>query len=299
MQTYTWKIQFSEHYADEFKHKGTIDKEKAVEEFQLFPWDKEIHDYKRRRDNPTIPKIVFVSDDMRQLIISSTNNKGYEAEYINLGSNKHSDFHLSNDFEKKNYAPEEIIEFFFDNTLEQYVKLKDIPKPKADKPKEKVAPKTIEFHFRPSLKPLFSFNFFFWLVLFVGYAFLAAKEPTIPKWGLLIFAFTWPIPIFVHLTYYLRNAGSKVIIDSRNNELTYIKGSREIKFNRDDIFRCQVTYSKPSRFSMCDNYSYVWFILNDRKYVVITHFIAKPNEIVETLNCKFEVRGSGAFLPII
>ena len=299
MTTYNWKIQFSEHYSDEFKQKGTIDKEKAVEEFQLFPWDKEIDDYKRRDDNPTIPKIIFNSDDDRQLILSSTSNKGYEVEYTNIATNKFSDFYLSNNFEKKNYTPEEIIEFFFDDNLEQHIKLKDIPKLTEKKPAEKKTPSNVEFSFKPSLRPLFSFNFLLWLILFVGYAILLAKEPTFPKWGLLLFAFTWPIPIIVHLTYYLKNAGAKVIIDTRNHDLKYIKGSKEIKFNRNDIFRCQVTFSKSSRMSMCDDYSYVWFILNDRTYIVITQFIADPNEIVEALTCKFEEKITNPFLPII
>lgn len=298
MTTYTWKIQLSENYVDEFKQKGTIDKEKAVEEFQLFPWDKEIDDYKRRDDNPTVPKIVFDSDDKRQLVISSTSNKGYEVEYTNLASNKCSDFYLSCNFEKKNYAPEEIIEFFFDNSIEQHIKLSDIPKPTTETLKEKKSPKNVEFSFKPSLRPLLSFNFFLLLVLSVGYAILSFKEPAFPKWGLLIFVFTWPLAVFVHLSYYFKNAGAKVVIDTRNHELTYIKGSKEIKFNRNDIFRCQITFSNSSRWSTFDDYSYAWFILNDRTYVVITHFIADPYKIVETLNCKFEERASGAFLPI-
>lgn len=254
---------------------------------------------KRRDDNPTTPKIIFDSADNRQLIISSTSNKGYEVEYTNNVTNKLSNFYLSSNFEKKNYTPEEIIEFFFDNSLEQHIKLTDIPKLAENAPKEKKSPKNVEFSFKPSLRPLLSFNLFFWLVLFVGYAILSAKEPTFPKWALIVFALTWPIPIIVHLTYYIKNAGAKVIIDTRNHDLTFIKGSKEIKFNRADIFRCQLTFSKSSRMSMCYDYSYAWFILNDRTYVVITHFIADPYEIVETLNCKFEERGSGAFLPIL
>ncbi len=292
-------MQLSENYADEFKEKEIIVKEKAVEEFQLFPWDKEIDDYKRRDDNPTIPKIIFDSDDKRQLIISSTSNKGYEVEYKNLTTNKFSDFYLSSNFEKKNYTPEEIIEFFFDNVLEQYIKLKDIPKPIEKKTSDKKSPKNIEFIFTPSLRPLFSFNFLLTLLLFVSYFIIAYQEPTFPKWILLLFTFTWPIPIIVHLTYYLKNANAKVIIDKKNHDLIYIKGSKKIKFNRDEIFRCQVTFSKRSRTSMCDDYSYVWFILNDRTYIVITHFIADPHEIVETLNCRFEEKSTGAFLPII
>lgn len=299
MTTYTWKVQFSENYADEFLQKGTIDKENAIEEFQLFPWDKEIDDYKRRDDNPTVPKIIFTSDDNRQLTLASTSNKGYEAGYTNMSTNKFSDFYLSSNFEKKNYAPEEIIEFFFENTLEEHIKLKDIPKPIEKKPANKKSPNNIEYNFRPNFRPLFSFNFFFWLGFSVCYTLLAMKEPFLPKWVLFFFAITWPIPVIVHLTYYLKNSGAKVIIDTRNHDLTYIKGSEEIKFNRDDIFRCQVTYSKSTRHSLCDDYSYVWFILHNRTYVVITNFVAEPTEIVETLNCKFETRAAGAFLPVI
>jgi hypothetical protein len=298
MTTYSWKIQFSEHYTDEFNHKGAIDKDRAIEEFQFFPWDKEIDDYKRSNDNPTIPKIIFDADDKRQLTISSTSNRGYQIKYINFASEKYSDFYVSSNFEKKNYTPEEIIEFFFENNLEEHLKLKSIPKASVKKPIEKKNPKNTEFSFKHTFRPLFTLNFFIWLAVSVGYAVISAKESTFPKWVLVIFVFTWPIPLIVHLTYYMKNAGAKVIIDTRNHDLTFVKGTKEIKFNRDDIFRCQITYSKSSRMSLCDDYSYVWFILNDRRYVVITHFIADPYEIVETLNCKFEERSSGAFLPI-
>jgi len=304
MATYTLKIQLSENYSDKFVQKGTIDKEKAVKEFQLFPWEKEIDDYKTRNDNPTIPKIVFDSDDDRQLIISSTSNKGFEIEYTNNATNKFSDFYLSNNFEKNNFVPEEIIEFYFGNNLEQHLNLKDIPKPIEKKiiekkPIEKKSLNNVEFSYKSNLRPLFSFNFFLNLAISVVYLIISIKEPSVPKFGLLFFLLTWPIPIFVHLSYYLKNNDAKVIIDTRNHDLTFIKGSKEIKFNRDDIFRCQIIYSKSSRMSMCDDYSYVWFILNDRTYVVITHFIADPNEIVETLNCKFETKFSSAFLPMI
>lgn len=232
------------------------------------------------------------------MIISSTSNKGFEIEYTNLASNKESAFYLANNYEKKNYTPEEIIEFFFDNTIEQQLTLYDLHKPTAEEPKEKKGSKHLEFSFKPSLRPLFGFNFFFFLLLSVAYAVFAAKEPAIPKWGLFAFVFTWPIPIFVHLTYWFKNAGASVTIDTLNHNLTYIKGSNEIKFKREDIFRCQVTRSRSSSMSMCDAYSYVWFILNNNTHVIVTHFIADPYELVRELNCKFEEKAAGAFLPI-
>lgn len=291
MSNYTWKTQFTENYSDQFQQKGAISKEKAVEEFQLFPWDKEIDEFKRRKDNPTIPKIIFDSDDQRQLIISSVSNKGYEVEYTNRTSNKYSDFYLSSDFENKNYAPEEIIEFFFDKDIEPHLKLKDIPKPEivpSKEIKERKAPKNIEFVFNPKHFKTLGFFTFVWLGLSIAlFVVDKTKGAHLPIIFHLFFALAWVPTILLHLTYYIKNYSAKVIIDTKNHELTYIKGSKEIKFDRDDIFRCQVTLNSSGRASW-DNYSYVWFILNDKTYISITCFIADPYEIVDTLNCKYE-----------
>ena len=103
----------------------------------------------------------------------------------------------------------------------------------------------------------------------------------------LVFAYCW-IPSFIlHLAYYLKNRSAKVIIDTKNHELTYSKDGKEIKFNRDDISRCQLVYAKSGRSSWI-NYSYVWFLLKNNTRVVITSLITDPEEIVEALKCKFE-----------
>ncbi len=86
MKTYNWKIQLSEFYSDQFEDKGAVDKEKAIEAFQFFPWDKELDDFKRRNDNPTAPRITFNSPDNRVLDISSVNLKGFNVEYNKLVS---------------------------------------------------------------------------------------------------------------------------------------------------------------------------------------------------------------------
>ena len=81
--------------------------------------------------------------------------------------------------------------------------------------------------------------------------------------------------------------------------ITYIQGDKEIKFDRDDIFRCQVTTGKSSLYTTVHNYSYVWFILNDSKHIVITCFVADPHEVVEALHCKYEEKERiFPFLPI-
>ncbi|MDZ4664314.1 MAG: hypothetical protein SGJ15_05510 [Bacteroidota bacterium] len=81
----------------------------------------------------------------------------------------------------------------------------------------------------------------------------------------VILLFSW-LPTFVlHITYYFKNHSAIFIIDTENNEATYTKVAKEIKFNRADIFRCQIT-TAPRRQAW-KNYSYVWFILNNGTYV--------------------------------
>lgn len=293
MTTYSWKIQLSEFYSDQFKDKGSVEKEKAIEAFQFFPWDKEIDDYKGRDDNPTAPRILFTSSDNRVLDISTINLSGFDLEYTNFATNKYSEFYISNNFNNKNHTIEELIEYFFDNSLEEHIKVKNIPK-KIEKPeaikKEKKQSKNVEFSFKQNHFKALGFLTFMWMGVSIIFVMIDNIEDT--KFSILINLFlllNW-LPTFVlHFTYYLKNNKSKVIIDTKNHELTYIKGEKLIKFNRDDIFRTQVTTVDKGKASW-RNYSYVWFILKDKRYVTISCLVGDPHEIVETLNCKYEER---------
>jgi hypothetical protein len=300
MKTYNWKIQLSEFYSDQFEDKGSVDKEKAIEAFQFFPWDKELDDFKRRNDNPTVPRIIFNSPDNRVLDISSVNLKGFNVEYNNIATKKYSAFYISNDFDKKNWTIEELIEFFFDNSLEEHIKLENIldEKEKVEKTKtEKRSSKNIEFAFNP--KHIKTLGFSTFMLLGLSITFLTLEKIKGEKLPILIhflFLLSWLPSFILHLTYFQRNNRSKVIIDVKNHDLTFIKGETEIKFNREDIFRALVTTVDNSRLSWA-NYSYVWFILKDKRQVTITCFIDDPYKIVEMLNCKFEHRTK--MIPIL
>jgi hypothetical protein len=291
MTTYNWKIQLSEFYSDQFEDKGSIDKEKAIEAFQFFPWDKEVDDYKRGNDNPTAPRVIFNSPDKRVLDISTVNLKGFDIEYTNFLSKKYSEFYISNDFDKKNWTVEELIEFFFDNSLEEHIKLKNISEEKEKSEpitKEKKPSKNIEFNLKPKHLKTLGFSTFMWLGLSIALLIIdKIKDGHLPMFIHLLLIFSWLPTFILHLTYYLKNNNAKVTIDTKNHVLTYIKGGTEIKFNRDDIFRAQVTIVDSGRVSWT-NYSYVWFILKDKRYVTVTCFIGDPYKIVGALNCKFE-----------
>lgn len=302
MPTYTWKIQLTKNYPDEFLQKGSIDKEKAVEEFQLFPWDKELDDFKRSTNTPTIPSIIFTSDDQRQLIIEAVNVDGYSVEYSNFSSGKFSDIYISNDFEKNSLSTEEIIDLFFDSTIEPHLKLKDIDIVPTQITEEKIteSPVFIEFNFKSNHWSFISPRAFLWLVLGLLYLRLSyVNESNLPMIGNVVFIFIFLTPTVIHLTYLLKNYTAKVKINTIDHELVYTKGSKQIKFTRDDIFRCQVTTGKHSMYSTVHNYSYAWFILHNGTHVIITCFVADPYEIVESLKCKYEEKVRiFPFLPI-
>jgi hypothetical protein len=289
MLTYKCRIQFSEDFSDQFKHKDIIDLPKAIEEFQLFPWDSEIKKYKTSNINSTVPKIIFDSNDQRQLSINAVSENGYNLEYMNFLANQYANVFISNDFYEQTLTTEEFIERFFNHTIELELKLDNISKDTKIFPLNNPNQKDIIFSFKPNLRPLISFNFFLWLIVSISY-FIFSTNNTHEFSKLVNFCLllTWPIPILLHLTYYFKNYKAKVIIDTNNKSLKYIKGSKEILFNRTEIFRCQLTTCKSSSLSLCNEYSYVWFILEDRTYILITCFIADPYKIVEALNCKFE-----------
>lgn len=302
MPTYTWKIQLTKNYSDEFLQKGFIDKEKAVEEFQLFPWDKELDDFKRSTDIPTVPKIIFSSDDQRQLIIEAIKIEGYNLEYSNFSSGKFSDFYISNNFKKNNFTTEEIIELFFDSTIEPHLKLEDIDKALDQIAEEKTneSPDFVEFNSKSNHWNFISPRSFLWLVLGLLYLRLSyVNESNLPMIVNVVFIIIFLTPTLIHLTYFLKNHSAKVKIDTINNELIYTKGSKQIKFNRDDIFRCQVTTGKHSLYSTVHNYSYAWFILHNGTHLTITCFVADPYEVVKTLKCKYEEKERAfPFLPV-
>lgn len=296
MTSYSWKIQLIDFYPDQFQENGKIEAEKAIEEFQLFPWDKEIYDFKRKEETPNIPKIIFTSDNQRELIISSVSLKGFNLEYSNLVAKKHSEFYISNDFEKSNWTVEEMIGFFFEETIELKINLSDIEEEKinVEIPKQRRKAKNVEFLYNPNHLKSIGFPPLFWFVFSIS-CFIAEfiYKIDIPIIVHAILVFIWGLPMFVHLTYMLKNKNSKVIIDTSNHELTYIKGDKEKKFTRDDIYNCFVI-TCTNRKSFMTNYSYVWFVLNDRSYVIITSFVTDPYEIVESLNCKYIERVKSA-----
>src|SRR5450432_185896 len=125
----TCHLQYSNSYPDQFQDKGVVDKGGAMKEFELFPWKKQADDYEAQDDRdkdydadnegisttlnaPTVPKIIFKSDE-NQLIIATYGGKeftmeeaNFNIEYANLFSKKYSAFtiiHHTNPLKKDDW----------------------------------------------------------------------------------------------------------------------------------------------------------------------------------------------------
>lgn len=293
------KYQYSTFETDEYQEKGVVDKEKAVEEFQFFPWDKHIDNFRKEPGHYIVPNISFISDSGCMLNISCRSLKGFDFTYSN-SKKEYAEFYISNDFEKNNWTAEDMICFFFDQEIEDKINLKapitnriENEFPISEKKQQK--PQIIEFEFNPDFFSLANFLSLAW-VCFCGFLCIIVSEKqsgAIP--GFVLIGIVGSTPVFLSITYAIRNFGARVTIDVRNRSLTYSKGKRSIIFNRKDLFRCQYTYGKRSPF---DSFSYAWFILEDGKYIVITHMITDPLAVIEALNCKYEAAERGTpFLP--
>ncbi|MCC6372992.1 MAG: hypothetical protein IT236_18460 [Bacteroidia bacterium] len=293
MMEHTWQTQSHTSFSDEFVSKGAISRESAIEAFQTFDWENEIAGYKKSNDKSTTPKIIFNAGNQCQLIIEATNELGYNLSYSNFASHKLAEIYVSNDFEKNPVTVEELIDLFFEGNIEPELKLSDlvITETANELQNNESTHNNVVFNYSKNHFRFFSPRAFLWLVLALVYARLMyLKTLAIPVFSALVLVLIFLMPVFIHLQYLFKNYAARVMIDKDNHELSFIKGGKEIRFNRSDIFRCQYTIGKHSTLSTTHNYSYVWFILNDGRYICITCFVAKAEELLAAINCKYEIK---------
>lgn len=129
---YTCKIQLISFSDDEFEEKGIVDLEKALDIFEIFPWNEQFEDFKNGVDTLGIPSIIFQSSESKQLTIDAQDNTGFNLMYENKITSRYSMFFASNDYLKSNYKIEDVITMFFKNTLEENFKLEPFPESKGD-----------------------------------------------------------------------------------------------------------------------------------------------------------------------
>jgi hypothetical protein len=299
--TFTYNIQKVDFFTDQVEEMGQVDLDGAIEAFQKFPFNDQLKEAQKRELTSCLPTITFKSNENKTLGIWAKDDKGFFLHYDN--GTEVADFYLSNDFEKnpEGFAVEEFIEQFIKDTIEQSLSLvdKNIEEGNLSKPRRKHSEKTVTFSFSDTnkLKP------FLWIVPYLSLALLLLLTDLTHKfvfgWSVhLILGFLWFPGIIVHISYWFKNHNSTVTIDPKAKTIEYRKNGQSIKFNRNDIFNCELNVSR-GFWPPWNSYCYLWIVLKDHKQIVITNFITDPETIINSLKLNFKTdRRSIPFLPI-
>jgi hypothetical protein len=299
--TFTYNIKKVDFFTDQVEEMGLVDLAGAIEAFQRFPFDDQLKEARQRELTSSLPKIIFTSNENKTLEVWALDDKGFCLLYDN--GTEVADFYLSNDFEKnpEGFAVEEFIEQFFNGTIEQSLCLveKDVKQDNLFEPHLILSGKTLTFSYRDTnmLKP------FLWIVPSLILAIFLFATDLVNKfefgWRVhFLMGFLWFPGIIVHASYWLKNHNSSVTIDPKAKTIEYQKNGQTIKFNRNDIYNCEVNESR-SVWSPWNSYCYLWIVLKDHTQIVITNFITEPETIINSLKLNFKTdRRSIPFLPI-
>lgn len=295
---FTCEIQKVDFFIDQTEEKGQVNLDQAIEIFQNFPFDEQLKEARERELTSCLPTVSFKSEDRKTLGIWAEDDKGFFIHYDN--GNQFSDFFISNDFEQnpQGLAVEEFIELFFQENIESELCL--INKVEETKPKNHaVNSNLIAFSFSDTKK----IKFYLWTFPYLAFALFLFKVDAgnnfVIGWGIHLFFSIFYLPsTLLHLSYWLKNDGAIVTIDTKGKILAYEKNGQEVKFNRNDIYNCVITEPRSYK-APWNSYRYIWFVLKDKRQIVITNFITEPENIISSLKPNFKVeRRTIPFLPL-
>lgn len=295
---YTCNIKKAHFFIDQIEELGKVSLSQAIKIFQNFPFKDQFKEVNNRELTSCFPTISFNSEDGKVLIIWAKNDKGFFIHYDN--GNQVSNFYLSYDFEinPQGITVEEYIDFFFKQNIESKLKLtnkntnivdeEDIDND-AENEIQKVQSDIITFSFSNTKK----INSFLWILPFLAISCYIFKIDFDNNFDLglklhLLLSLLWLPTVIIHITYWLKNRDSVVIIDIKEKRLIYKKGTKIINFNREEIDNCEINKSS-SRIASWGQYCYILIVLKDKRQIVITNFITEPNNIINSLNLNYKV----------
>jgi hypothetical protein len=302
--TFTCDIQKVDFFIDQIEVKGQVNLDQAIDIFQTFPFADQFKELREREITSCFPTISFKSADKKILSIWAEDEARFSFHYEN--ETQISNFYISNDFGKnpEGLSVEEFIELFFNETIEKELDLinkveQNVRHEINSANKNSSGTNIIVFSFRDTLK----YKLYLWTLPWLAFALIFFRIDANSNFELgwqmhLAISFLWLPSTILHVTYWLKNKDAEVSINTKSKILTYEKGGQQIEFKRDDIHHCEInetrSYKAPWKY-----YRYVWFVLKDKRQIVITNFITEPESIVNALlpNYKVEKR-SIPFLPI-
>ncbi|PZX49028.1 hypothetical protein LV84_04305 [Algoriphagus ratkowskyi] len=297
-----YSIQKFDFFPDQFDEKGKVDLDSAIGVFQNFEFLEQLKSAERLETTSCIPTIIYKSNKGKKLTISAFDGNGFSLLYET--AEKEVEFFISNNFEENpsGILVEEFIEMFYEQTIENELILVN---------KEQIITEEKEQIIKPTNKNVIIYSFkdkgklrYFlwslpWLIISIILAYYNLKSGFQFGWYYVgLVCLFWFPALIVHLSYWFKNKNARVLIDRTEKTLTYEKDGEIIKFNRSDIKLCEWNHSNYSRSTMFE-YSYLWFVLNDKRKIVITNFVTEPENIINALNLKYSSeKRTAPFLPI-
>ena len=311
MTKFFFTYQLCKFYPDEFSQALELNKESAIVEFQSYDWERQVSIFKNSSGNVCVPKIIFNDTSGKTLKIIAVDDKQYFLHYQNSATMEEADFSVSTEFTSSSQTVEDFIDLFFESKIESVLKLTSIKNALAADTEtnhsednsittENDSKTILSFAFKGNTLQAVSVRTYLRLALVLVYWRLYAMgEMKLSLLGLVILCYLALVPIYLHLSYYFKSTGIGVQIDKTGHQIDLLKNDTKISFTRDDIFRCEIVSGKASGFSIAEKYSYVWFVLHNGKRYVITNFVAPPEQVVESLQCKFDIKlRTVPFLPL-
>lgn len=303
--TFTCNIKKVDFFIDQDEELGQVTIEHAIEIFHDFPFAEQFKELSVRELSSSLPTITFKSANKKELAIWAKNEEGFYLHY-NSG-NKISDFYLSNNFEKntERLIVEDFIALFFNGTIEKSLNLKNRMQlqPEIEEKSESLndteSLNIVTYSFKGASRNKDLFWLLPWLIVTLLLLKMESKNFSEIRWGIYIMlSFFWMPSIIIHISYWIKNYGSKVTIDTKSKKMTYQKNGQIIEFSRDDIHHCEVNETRSFKVSWY-GYRYIWFVLKDKRQVVITNFITEPDNIIDALKPNFKIeKRTIPFLPI-
>lgn len=298
----TYALQKSDEIYSAPEEKGAIDLDTALQLFENFTAMKFFPDKIEGILDSNVISIIFTDENKRTLKLSATNNKGVSVSFEN--SKEFFQLFLPNLFEGREpeYYAEDFIEFFFNSEIENKVNLtsKDVLDTFYEvNPLKKPLPgssHSFSSSGRKNYKKLyFTLPFLIFSLLILRVGFVHGFEGML--YVQIFFGILWVPGIILHLSYGIKNNNAEVFI--KDSTCTYEKNGKTITFKRSDIYNYDINESKKSS-APWGAYRYFWVVLHDRQQIVITNFVAEPEEILDALGLEYKVdEHMIPFLPLI
>lgn len=295
----TQKVEFD---TDEVEELGEVSLEEALNIFGEFPFEEELRKAKESEMPSCMPTISFKNENGSELGIWAENEEGFFLHYQNI--ERQSDFYVSNNItlNPEGLSAEDFIELFFHERIEELLDLTPSEELRVQSDAEInadniPAPQSIYvFEFDRSIMKGYiiyvSLFFILWAGLMLVHDIDGGGIYIVLK---LFLALSWLPGALACYSYWKRNNGVVITIDTDQQTLSYKRKGEQIKFKRSAIATTEI--SRAHAWSHFNGLSYIRMVLKDGRHVVITSFITEPEKIAKILHLNYRYRFGMIPLP--